>query len=483
MSEEHKPLITVVEDLTSIKANVPQLQATFSNLIQKTPTRDQYEYLSNLASSDAPGEATSTVEKMHTLVQTPQAQVSVRLRELYDMRKLPLLTAMSKIVFKSALVDQERELGAFLDIMPTEEEDTVSKNELIDPDVPKLSIDYFSYPPTLPGIGDKLLLIRIATDKSYRQPSDFIESTAEKYTNSHNAKLALRGRATMELILLGLLDEKFSNLYEKDLLTMRDRLMSLEVLAKFAFGYNLVDVMKYNLSVDADDETKMEVCANVFLAYIAGLQMVGYYLKDIKTWLKKLYQPLISDISASSIPLAKVAVIEFESLLKSITNVNRYPPNIVNYEIRQVNTDPFVAQVIVGDDREVVGVGVSSTSFNDARDRAALDIMDDQEKVVRIFTIIKHQYLRNQRDSRGESRSESRSSSRPGMPCITGEQSPYPQQTYGQPHSMYGQQGSHGYSPGYGSGSPPQSYVSLDKVETHTSVQEYHSQGFVQQGY
>lgn len=402
MSKEHKSFLTVLDDLSAIKSNVPQLQATFNILMAKTPTRDRYEYLSHLTSSDVPGEAASIVYKVQALIQTPQTKVSVRLKELYDMKKLPMLAALSKIGFKLTLPEQERELGAFLDAVPTEEE-IVNKDESRGRDAPKLSVDYFSYPPTLPVISNKLLLIRVTTDKSYRQASDFIELTSEKYTNSHNAKLALRGRVTMELILWDLLDEKFPNMYEKDLLAIRDRLMSLEVLAKFAFGYSLVDVMKYNLSVDADDETKMEVCANIFLAYIAALEMDGYDFKDIKLWLKILYQPLISELSEWTTPLAKVAFVEFESLLKLITNVNRYPQSIVKFEILEIQKDPFIVQIIVGDDREILGVGVSSTSFDDAKDRAVLDIMDDQGKVVRIFSILKHHYLRTRNGSRIES--------------------------------------------------------------------------------
>ncbi|KAI5965520.1 hypothetical protein KGF57_000786 [Candida theae] len=361
----------------------------------KTPTYEQYQYLLNLVSSEVPGEASSTVDKVRAQVNTPQARVAVHLKELYEMKKLPLLTALSKISFKSALPDQERKLSAFLDIVPTEEE-SADNNEAKNLDAPKLSVDHLSYPPSLPVISDKLLLIRVATDKSYRQASDFIESKPEKFANSHNAKLALRGRSTMELILLSILDEKYPNMYEEDLLNIRDRLMSLEVLAKFAFGYNLVDVMKYNLSVDVDDATKMEVCANIFLAYITGLQMDGYESKVIKLWLKTLYQPLISDLATSATPIAKVAFNEFQLLLKSIANVNRYPQSSVKYDILQVKTaDAFIAQIIVGDEREVVGAGVSNTSFEDAEDSAVMEIMNDQEKVARIFTIIEQQYIRS----------------------------------------------------------------------------------------
>lgn len=404
MSKEHELLLNVVEDLSGIKSIVPQLQATFNILMTKTPTQERYQYLSNIMSSDVSGEAASTVEKVQALIQTPQTKVSVRLKELHDMGKLPLLTALSKIGFKLTLPEQERELGAFLDIVPTEEENS-GKKALFDPDAPKLSVDYFSYPPTLPFISDQLLLIRVSTDKSYRQPSDFIELTSEKFTNSHNAKLALRGQAQMELMLFDLLNEKFPNLFEKDLLMIRDRFMSSEILAKFAFGYNLVDVMKYNLSVDVNDEAKMEACANIFLAYIAGLQVDGYDFEDIKSWLKALYQPLLSDSFASTTPVAKVALIEFESLLKLITNVNRYPQSIVDYEFLEVQTDPYVVQLIVGQHREVFGVGMSNTSYDDAKDRAVMDVMEDQTKIVRIFTIIKHQYIKSGSGGENDSRS------------------------------------------------------------------------------
>ena len=523
MSKEHKSLLTVVEDLTSIKSIVPQLQATFNILMTKTPTRERYQYLSNVTSSDVQGEAASTVDKVQALIQTPQTHVAVHLKELHDMKKLPLLTALSRIGFKLTLPEQERELGTFLDIVPTEEE-RVNKEE--DSDAPKLSYGYYSYPPTLPLITDKLLLIRVATDKSYRQASDFIELTSEKYTNSHNAKLALRGRSTMELILLGVLDEKFPNMYEKDLLTIRDRIMSLEILAKFAFGYNLVDVMKYNLSVDVDDETKMEVCANIFLAYIAGLQMDGYNFKLIKLWLKILYEPLITDLSESTTPLAKVVFVEFQSLLKLITNVNRYPQSSIKYEILEVKPDPYIVQITVGDDREVVGAGVSSTSYEEARDLAVTEIMNDQERVVRIFTIMKHNYIRsrsgggrldslsgaNNVDFQSHSQLNYTSSTPPAFSgaqssnetpidapvnqsqAITRfvQHSPSPQ-PYTQPQRepMYGQQAPYGRSQGFGYSSPTQAYTSLsdrrDNYQqssySYENTQDYGQQNFGQLDY
>lgn len=131
MSKEHELLLNVVEDLSGIKSIVPQLQATFNILMTKTPTQERYQYLSNIMSSDVSGEAASTVEKVQALIQTPQTKVSVRLKELHDMGKLPLLTALSKIGFKLTLPEQERELGAFLDIVPTEEENSGKKHCLI----------------------------------------------------------------------------------------------------------------------------------------------------------------------------------------------------------------------------------------------------------------------------------------------------------------------------------------------------------------
>ncbi|KAI5952476.1 hypothetical protein KGF54_003343 [Candida jiufengensis] len=392
MSKPDKPLSATVEDLVQLRAIISQFQATYKSILEKSPTPELFEYYLKLGNAKIEtGEAVSTLDRLKGIIETPQIKVAVRIRQLGEAEKLPFLTGLLNVNFKAA-AGTDQTLQTFLDIIPTVDDKTKKLLKFNDEST-KLSTDYYSYPPTLPLMANDLLLVRICTDKSYRRISDFVESKSIKYNNSHNAKLAIRGRSIMDFLLLEILEEKFPNLYENDLVVIRSRLMSSEQLAKFAFGYNLVDSMKYNLSSDANIEEKMVICGNIFLSYIAGLQMENYDLKEIKLWLKKLYEPLVIDLKASTTPIGKIALIELENLFKSITNLTKLPFDNIKYEIVEVKSDPHLAHVLVGG--EVLGVGVSSVSFEDAKDRAVLDVMDNQNSINKIFTIMKESYLRN----------------------------------------------------------------------------------------
>ncbi|KAI5951214.1 hypothetical protein KGF54_004288 [Candida jiufengensis] len=392
MSKPDKPLLVTIEDLTQLRANISQFQATFKSICEKAPTVELYEYYLKLANT--PGvtnEAVSTIDRLKGVIETPQIKVAVRIRQLAEAKKLIFLSGLVDVNFKAA-AGTDQSLEKFLDIIPDVDDET-KKLLKFDQNKTKLSTDYYSYPPTLPLITNEILLVRISTDKSYRRISDFVESSSSKYNNSHNGKLANKGRSIMDFLLLEILEEKLPNLYETDLVVIRNRLMSPEQLAKFAFGYNLVDSMKYNLSSDANLEEKMVVCGNIFLSYIAGLYMENYDLKEINLWLKKLYEPLVVDLKATTTPVSKIALTELENLFKSITNLTKLPFDNVKYEIIEVQPDPHVVHVLINE--EVLGVGASSVTFEDAKDRAVLDVMDNQKNINRIFSIMKECYMKN----------------------------------------------------------------------------------------
>ncbi|CCG24800.1 hypothetical protein CORT_0G01120 [Candida orthopsilosis Co 90-125] len=397
MAAEHKSLLTVVEDLTRVRSDISQLQATFKKVMETTPNWEQYMYLLNLINSKGQnsGETLVAIKKLKSVIFLPQTKVAVRLKQLYESGKLPVLTALTEINFKANAQEeakQKQDILAFININPDDKSRAITNEEYTNPADWK-SIEYYSYPPTLPLIIDQLLLLRVSTDKSYRQLVDYVESTSERYTNTHNAKLIIQGRAFLKYLLLKILDDEFPNLYEQDLNLILNRLMSSELLAKFAFAYNLVDPVKYNLSDDTNDGSTLEICGGIFAAYIAGLQVEHYKLDQIKIWVNRLYKPLVKDIFATSNPVAKVAIVEFQSLVKSITYFNQISYDNIQFDAVELKTDPFVAQIEV--EGEVLGTGISSTSFEEARDRAAIDIMENKDNIIRLFTIVKHSYLRN----------------------------------------------------------------------------------------
>lgn len=393
--DKSKSLLTVCDDLTQVKGNVSQFQAMVNNIISKAPTREEYEkLLKTIRLGEAPGETKQTIERLEQLITVLQTKVAVRLKELFLAGYLPLLTSLSKINFKSNIEDQF--VSYFMDYNPVLPSNVVQDLRVLQgkkADHLTAPIDIISYPPTLPSINSTILLLRIMTDRSYRQPLDFIELASNDYNKSHNGRLVLRGRAIMQLCLVEVLEESYSRLLDEDIQFISHKLMAPIILTKFAFGYNLVDHLKYNVSVDADYEEKLQIIGNIFLAYMGGLKTEGYDLSDLKLFVKRLYEPVIADYMNKNDVLSKVALVELDLLFKLITNLLYLPRENIRYEIIQVESDPHVARILV--DNEELGSGVSSVSFEEAKCRAAQDILNDHNRIRKIWEILKNNHTKN----------------------------------------------------------------------------------------
>lgn len=393
--DKSKSLLTVCDDLTQVKGNVSQFQAMVNNIISKAPTREEYEkLLKTIRLGEAPGETKQTIERLEQLITVLQTKIAVRLKELFLAGYLPLLTSLSKINFKSNIEDQF--VSYFMDYNPALPSNVVQDLRVLQgkkADSLTAPIDIISYPPTLPAINSTILLLRIMTDRSYRQPLDFIELSSNDYNKSHNGRLVLRGRAIMQLCLVEVLEESYSRLLDEDIQFISHKLMAPIILTKFAFGYNLVDHLKYNVSVDADYEEKLQIIGNIFLAYMGGLKTEGYDLSDLKLFVKRLYEPVIADYMNKNDVLSKVALVELDLLFKLITNLLYLPRENIRYEIIQVESDPHVARILV--DNEELGSGVSSVSFEEAKCRAAQDILNDHNRIRKIWEILKNNHTKN----------------------------------------------------------------------------------------
>lgn len=393
--DKSKSLLTVCDDLTQVKGNVSQFQAMVNNIISKAPTREEYEkLLKTIRLGEAPGETKQTIERLEQLITVLQTKVAVRLKELFLAGYLPLLTSLSKINFKSNIEDQF--VSYFMDYNPVLPSNVVQDLRVLQgkkADHLTAPIDIISYPPTLPSINSTILLLRIMTDRSYRQPLDFIELASNDYNKSHNGRLVLRGRAIMQLCLVEVLEESYPRLLDEDIQFISHKLMAPIILTKFAFGYNLVDHLKYNVSVDADYEEKLQIIGNIFLAYMGGLKTEGYDLSDLKLFVKRLYEPVIADYMNKNDVLSKVALVELDLLFKLITNLLYLPRENIRYEIIQVESDPHVARILV--DNEELGSGVSSVSFEEAKCRAAQDILNDHNRIRKIWEILKNNHTKN----------------------------------------------------------------------------------------
>ena len=387
-------LLHVVDELIRLRATISQIQASLKQLLQLTPTLDRYKQLIEVASGvNGKGNFLKfAVDRLNDVLFAPQLKVAIRLKLLFESLKLTLLQKLCDLNFKN-MTTNDRALDEFMLIVPWEGKSDMDQQKAYATGVKIDEAHLLPYPPILPEIKDQKLLIRVTTDKLYRQLIDFVELPPMKFNNSHNSKLAMRGKNILNIILFELLDEQLQDEYLENLLYMQKRLTSRELLAKFAMGYNLIDWLKYNLSQEADVDEKIDIMSNVFLAYIAGLQEEKYSLDSIREWVKKLYAPIINDLIGTEKPLQKVAMAELESLFRLATNLNNLSYKELDLRVTQIQSDPFVVQISL--DNVILGLGTSLNNFDEAQDKAAMGIIGDKAKVAQIFTMIMRNYVQN----------------------------------------------------------------------------------------
>ena len=390
----NRSLLEWADDLVTIKGSVSQLQAAVNQITAKAPTPQELAgLLTSLNESHDPNDK-PIIDKLNGFFASPHIKVGVRLRQLYDSKQLPLLSALCKINFKSAKADKYS--SYFLEFDPSNSPETVSDDDDASTSKEK-KVDVSSYPPMIPPISNDALLLRVMTDKSYHQPSDILELETRTHdiNRTHNEKLSILGRSLLELLLYQILDERFPNMYGEEMFVFRHKLLSPGILTKLAFGYNLVDPYKYNLSSEIDLNRKMEIFGKIFLSYVAGLSMDGYTQSEIKLWIRKLYDPILKELdrAINAGAGANASLAELNFLFKKITNLYELPVQQATLEFKQLQSDPYVAQAMVND--EIIGIGTSSNSFEEAKERAAFDIVNDDVKLKKITATLIKEYQRN----------------------------------------------------------------------------------------
>ncbi|KAM9906106.1 hypothetical protein OXX79_001750 [Metschnikowia pulcherrima] len=395
------PVLAWCDDIHSVRGNVSQLQATLNQLITKTPAVAQYRDLISTYGSpeaDKTTEAPHILEKLRSIMHSPQVKVAVRLKSLYDRGYLPFLLGLSRINFRSPKCD--RFVGYLLDFCPPKvngssmfpEEGAFVKQANLDP-------EESMYPPSLPPIENESLLKLILTDKSLRQPSDFLESEFSEgfhdYNNNHNRKLSLRGSGILDIALTDILDEAFPKVHEDDLIFLKHRFSSTAILAKLAFCYNISDSVMHHMSQEASIDDKLIVLKNVFLAYIGGMSKSEYTFAAIRLWIGQLYQPLIAklqkDSSQSQLKsVYSLAFAELNFMLRRVNNLAEDPTKRLKYDFRMVdNGEPFVYQLHVAN--TPLGIGTAS-SIDKAKQKAAYETFETPELRTQLMNILVTQF-------------------------------------------------------------------------------------------
>lgn len=383
-----KDLLTWCDDLHQVKGNISQLQATLNQILTKAPSLDQYRELSTYLDNPNKGDASSIIDKTRNFLSSSQLKVAVRMKFLYDQGLLPFLLALSQINFKS--VKSDKFVGYLLDYTPPRDIGSNLAMVLKQRVNSGKQVNIESFPPVLPPISNESLLNKILTDKSFRQPADFLElDDANDFNRSHNAKLGLRGKRLLEFALIEILDEKLPDIHEDDLYYLQFKLVSTSILTKLAFGYNLADNYKFHFSKEMNLDDKLAKLSNIFLAYIGGLALDGYSFAEIKLWIAKLYEPIIQDFNENNDtlkPLNKLALIELNFLFKQVTNMYYIPPQQTTLQFETLETDPHVVKLSING--QTLGIGTSSIGVEEAKVRAASDAFSNKQKIDEIIRIM-----------------------------------------------------------------------------------------------
>lgn len=386
-------LLLWCDDLHQVRGNISQLQATLNHVLAKAPTVSQYKELVRVFDDGTPtgsNPAPHLLEKLRASLNSPQVKVAVRLKSLYDRGYLPFLLALTRINFKSTRAD--RYVGYLLDYNPPK-----GANVTMEEPLPVIKQDNEAplYPPSLPPIEDKLLLKLALTDKSLRQPSDYLELSYEDgfhdFNNNHNRKLSIKGATLLDLALVEILDDKFPKAHEDDLQYLKHRLTSTHILAKLAYCYSLSDVLLHHVSQELSLADKQAVFKNAFLAYVGAMSKDKYSYPEIRGWIQKLYEPIIARLAEDCKEqdqlkdINAVAYAEFQFLMTRVNNYFETPTKKIRYEFATIEEDPAVAQLQVGE--LTLGTGTGST-YAEAKNKAAYATFNDKALCSQLFAHI-----------------------------------------------------------------------------------------------
>lgn len=379
-------VLTWCDDLHQVKGDISQLQATLNHVFAKAPSVAQYK---NLVKTVSDSSATSSldpplVEKLKVSLNSPQIKVAVKVKHLFDRGLLPFLKSLTKINFKSPKVD--RYVGYLLDYQPLRK-DIPSIGPEEPPKKHSVGDDQAPYPPALPPLENPLLLRLVLTDKSLRQPSDYLELQTEDghhdFNNNHNRKLALHGARLLDLALLDALDEEFPMAHEDDLEYLKYKLTNGHMLAKLAYCYNFPESVMHNVSRELTSAEKLNIFKNVFLAYLGAMSKSHYSYDEIKMWVKKLYGPLMSRLHEESAKDEKlknpfeIANAEFRFLVDRVNAFLGPGVKSIHYEFEfKPEESPLVCQLRIGDLHLGIGIG---GSYVEAKKKAAFATFEDHE--------------------------------------------------------------------------------------------------------
>lgn len=379
-------ILTWCDDLHQVKGDISQLQATLNHVLARAPSIAQYNGLTRKYEEESSTHELELllVEKLKISLHSPHIKVAVKIKHLFERGYLPFLKSFTKINFKSPKVD--RYVGYVLDYQPSRR-DVGSVGPTEPAKKHPVGDDHAPYPPALPPLENLLLLRLVLTDKSLRQPSDYLELQTEDghhdFNNNHNRKLALHGARLLDLALFDVLDQEFPRAHEDDLEYLKYKLTNRHILAKLAFCYNFPESVMHNVSKELTSDEKLNIFKNVFLAYLGAMSKSDYTYDEIKMWVKKLFGPLMSRLQEESAKDEKlknpleIANSEFRFLVDRVNGFLAPGRHHIHYEFEfKSDEPPLICQLRIGD--LLLGIGIGG-SYVEAKKKAAFATFEEKE--------------------------------------------------------------------------------------------------------
>lgn len=341
-------LIKWTEDLTQVKGNVSQLQATILKIVDKTPNIQQLDELVEIISK-ADGNQKFLTEKLSSLLESPQIKVGFKFKKLFDDGQLPFVKMMCSVNFKGKVDDS---IDYILDYTPNSD---VIENIIHDED---------SGLPELLPIKDPKLFKKVFIDKLFADPIISLQNITD-INSLNNSKLIVKGEFILKSILVDVLNELYPNLYHIDMQFIIERLVNHDILFKISLVYGLVSNLKYKVSMKSSDTVKIQLVGSLFLSYLGGLSLEYSYI-TLKIWIKGVYTQIFDSFFQLNENIT-TNVHMLGSLLE-----NEYNFLFNNVEYQTLDTDPYVVKLLING--ENVTIGTNSESEESARQNAIKEL-------------------------------------------------------------------------------------------------------------
>ncbi|CAN6620802.1 ribonuclease 3 [Trichomonascus vanleenenianus] len=233
------------------------------------------------------------------------------------------------------------------------------------------------WPPELPLIRSKRLLNQALTHKSVVNRRQYL--TKEEKLHDHNERLEFLGDAVLNFHMSQLVYNRFPNLPEGDMTSIRAMLVCNDTLWEWASMYGLDKRLQKEFEIDTTGGKKSKLIADTMEAYIGAVCLDTPEGPQIaREWLIELVEPLVQRLVKeykSVEPLNKDAKNE---LYVKIGSMDCKPEYVTTEEGDNLN--PFTVEVRVNGD--VLGVGTGPNT-KEAGLRAAMEALSKRDAIER----------------------------------------------------------------------------------------------------